>query len=84
MTLVRAGIAGWQWMLSNPEDETEEITTLRKNRRINWVMGVDTSNHKQVRSVAMLKFGLGVKFSGSHLSRKIEDYPKLIKHNAKV
>jgi len=84
MTLVRAGIAGWQWMLCNPEEETDQIRALRANRRINWVMGVDTHKHRQVRSVAMLKFGLGVKFTGNHLSRKIQDYPKLLKHNAKV
>merc|ERR1719219_3225744 len=83
MTLVRAGIAGWQWMLCNPEDN-DQIKSLRKNRRINWVMGIDTHKHRQVKSAAMLKFGLGVKFTGNHLSRKIQDYPKLLKHNAKV
>jgi hypothetical protein len=84
MTLVRAGIAGWQWMLCNPDEETAELRALRENRRINWVMGVDTSNYCQVKSVAMLKFGLGVKFTGNHLSRKIQDYPELLKHNGKV
>jgi len=57
---------------------------LRANRRINWVMGVNTSDYNQVRSVAMLKFGLGVKFYGNQLSREIRDYPKLLKHNGKV
>jgi len=83
LTLVRAGIAGWQWMLCN-EEETEQLRALRANRRINWVMGIDTNNHSQVKSAAMLKGDLGVKFAGAHLSRKIKDYPKLLKHNAKV
>jgi len=83
MTLVRAGIAGWQWMLCN-EEETEELRALRANRRINWVMGIDTNKHSQVKSAAMLKGDLGVKFAGNHLSRKIQDYPMLLKHNAKV
>jgi len=83
LTLVRAGIAGWQWMLCN-EEETEQLRALRANRRINWVMGIDTNKHSQVKNAAMLKGDLGVKFAGNHLSRKIQDYPKLLKHNAKV
>jgi len=47
-------------------------------------MGVNTSNYKQVKSVAMVKIGLGVKFYGNQLSRQIRDYPKLLKHNGKV
>jgi len=86
MTLLRAGIAGWQWLLCHPspDQDKEQLAALRANRRINWVMGVNTSNYKQVKSVAMVKIGLGVKFYGNQLSRKIRDYPKLLKHNGKI
>jgi len=86
MTLLRAGIAGWQYLLCHPspDQDKEQLAALRANRRINWVMGVNTSNYKQVKSVAMVKIGLGVKFYGNQLSRKIRDYPKLLKHNGKI
>merc|ERR1712060_562712 len=47
-------------------------------------MGVNTSDLEQVRSVALLKFGLNVKFYGTQLLRPIKDYPTLLKHDVKV
>jgi len=84
LTLVRAGIASWQWLLCNKNEDGVQIQKLQANRRINWVMGVNTSNIAQVRSVVVLKFGLNVKLRGGLFSQKISDYPDFLKNNGKV